>query len=840
LFSGKLLGKINEVIEDCMGDAPAYCSATCPLHIDPKTYIDEIKEGKYEKAIETIRENTIFPGVLGRICAHPCEEECKRNELESALSIKNLKRFAADYDDPVKWDLSKESPTDKKIAVVGAGPAGATAAFELAKKGHEVVVYEALPEVGGMLRVGIPSYRLPADVIDEEYSILEKLGVEIKLNTKVGEDISFAELENNYDSVFIAAGAHKSIMLPLEGSDLDGILPGTDILRKAGLGQDVEIGKKVVVVGGGNVAMDVARTVWRLGAEDINIVCLESKDEMPAHSWEIEDAIEEGINVHCSWGPMRFEGSNGKLEQIRVKKCDRVFDSEGNFNPCYDEDNNMVLEADNVIMAIGQSAETDFVSEEKVNKSRGNKIKVDPVTLQTQKDNIFAGGDVAGRPLLAVEAMAHGRKAAISIDRYLKGEDLYENRDHEGSFDTWLETEIDEDEPKRERVGMRMMPVEDRKGNFDEVELGFSEEQALEEAERCLTCECKLCVKECEFLDEYTEHPKEMLEEILNAPYGSIDIPYYCNLCETCTVHCPKDFELADIFLEIRRDYYQDGEGPLKAHNPITKFHQPLGKSGMFTLTKKDQAVEKTERLFFPGCSLSSYSPEVVTNTYKYLKDVMPGTGFLLRCCAAPTNMLGQTDKFEKMIDELVAEIEKTGAKELITACADCTHNLMNALPDDIEVRTLYSVIAEYGIPEDRKNVAAGRVMSIHDSCTGRHFTDLHDQVRKIASDLGLEIQELEHIRENTRCCGFGGMVVPANPDLATNVMKRRAGETDKEMITYCAACRESMTMVGKPAYHLLEFVFSDQWKEGANGNDNPLKQWFNRWQTKRKVSNVK
>jgi Fe-S oxidoreductase len=561
---------------------------------------------------------------------------------------------------------------------------------------------------------------------------------------------------------------------------------------------------------------------------------------MPAHSWEIEDAIEEGINVHCSWGPMRFEGSNGKLEQIRVKKCDRVFDSEGNFNPCYDEDNNMVLEADNVIMAIGQSAETDFVSEEKVNKSRGNKIKVDPVTLQTQKDNIFAGGDVAGRPLLAVEAMAHGRKAAISIDRYLKGEDLYENRDHEGSFDTWLETEIDEDEPKRERVGMRMMPVEDRKGNFDEVELGFSEEQALEEAERCLTCECKLCVKECEFLDEYTEHPKEMLEEILNAPYGSIDIPYYCNLCETCTVHCPKDFELADIFLEIRRDYYQDGEGPLKAHNPITKFHQPLGKSGMFTLTKKDQAVEKTERLFFPGCSLSSYSPEVVTNTYKYLKDVMPGTGFLLRCCAAPTNMLGQTDKFEKMIDELVAEIEKTGAKELITACADCTHNLMNALPDDIEVRTLYSVIAEYGIPEDRKNVAAGRVMSIHDSCTGRHFTDLHDQVRKIASDLGLEIQELEHIRENTRCCGFGGMVVPANPDLATNVMKRRAGETDKEMITYCAACRESMTMVGKPAYHLLEFVFSDQWKEGANGNDNPLKQWFNRWQTKRKVSNVK
>jgi NADPH-dependent glutamate synthase beta subunit-like oxidoreductase len=673
LFSEKLLEQINEVIEDCMGDAPAYCTATCPLHIDPKTYINEIKEGRYEQSIKTIREKTIFPGVLGRVCAHPCEEECKRNELESALSIKNLKRFASNYDDPARWDLETEASTGKKVAVVGAGPAGATAAYELAKKGHEVVIYEALPVVGGMLRLGIPAYRLPADVIDSEYSILEKMGVEIKLNTKVGEDISFDDLENNYDSVFIAAGAHESIMLPLEGSELDGILPGTDILRKAGLGKDIEIGKKVVVVGGGNVAMDVARTVWRMGAEDIHIVCLESRDEMPAHSWEVEDAVEEGIKVHCSWGPMRFEGEE-RIERIRVKKCNRVFDAEGNFNPCYDEDDNMVLEADNVIMAIGQSADTNFVSEEKINKTRGNKIEVDPLTLQTQKENIFAGGDVAGRPLLAVEAMSHGRKAAISIDRYLNGRDLREDRENEGSFETWLETEIDEDEVKRERTSMRMMPIEDRKGNFEEVELGFSEEEALEEAERCLTCECKMCVKECEFLESYTEYPKEMLQEILDAPYGSVDIPYYCNLCETCTVHCPKEFELADIFLEIRRDYYKDGHGPLKGHNVITKFHQPLGTSGFFTLTQKDPSADKTERLFFPGCSLSSYSPDVVINTYKYIKDVMPGTGFFLRCCGAPTNMVGQEDTFDSMTEELIAEIRSTGAKEIITACADCTH----------------------------------------------------------------------------------------------------------------------------------------------------------------------
>ena len=839
MFSEKLLEQINEVIEDCMGDAPAYCSATCPLHIDPKTYINEIRDGKYEQALDTIREKTIFPGVLGRVCAHPCEEECKRNELESALSIKNLKRFAANYDDPAKWDLETEAATGKKVAVIGAGPAGATAAFELAKKGHQVVIYEALPVVGGMLRVGIPAYRLPADVIDREYSILKKLGVEIKLNTKVGEDISFAELESDFDSIFIAAGAHESIMLPLEGSELDGILPGTDILRKAGIGEEVEIGKKVVVVGGGNVAMDVARTVWRLGAEDIHIVCLESKDEMPAHSWEVEDAVEEGINVHCSWGPMRFEGDES-VERIRVKKCNRVFDSEGNFNPCYDEEDNMVLEADNVIMAIGQSADTEFVSDNVVNKTRGNKIEVDPVTLQTQKENIFAGGDVAGRPLLAVEAMSHGRKAAISIDRYLKGEDLNEDREHEGSFETWLETEIDEDEPRRERTSMRMIPIEERRGNFDEVELGFNEEEALEEAERCLTCECKMCVGECEFLEGYSDYPKEMLQEILDAPYGSIDIPYYCNLCETCTVHCPKEFELADIFLQIRRDYYKDDVGPLKGHNVITKFHQPLGTSGFFTLTKKDPSTEKTERLFFPGCSLSSYSPDVVINTYQYIKDVMPGTGFFLRCCGAPTNMVGQEDNFESMTEELIAEIRSTGAKELITACADCTHTLLNSLPEDINVRTLYSVLDEYGIPDERKNVADGKVISIHDSCTGRHFTDLHDQVRNIAAELGLEIQELEHIREDTRCCGFGGMVVPVNQDLAKKIMERRASETDKEMVTYCAACRESMTMVDKPAFHLLEFIFSDDWQSGANPADNPLKQWYKRWQTKSKAKKLK
>lgn len=838
MLSTELINKMDEIIEDCMGDAPPFCSATCPLHIDARGYIKLINEGKYKEALSLIRETTPFAGILGRVCAHPCEEKCKRQEYETSLSIKNLKRFAADYGDDGNWIPEMENPTGKKVAIIGSGPAGAQAAFELAKKGHEVTIYEALPVVGGMLRVGIPAYRLPEKVIDYEYSILEKMGIEIKLNTRVGKDVQFSELENNYDAVFVAIGAHKSIMLPLEGSDLDGILPGADFLREVSLTGKAKIGKRVVVIGGGNVAMDVARTAWRVGAEEINVVCLESRDEMPAHSWEVEDAEEEGIKVHCSWGPMKFNGKD-KIESVTVKKCTCVFDEEGKFNPRYDENEIWELEADTVIMAIGQKADSSFLPENTdIELGRGDKFKVDPVTLQTNNEKIFAGGDGAGRPLLAIEAMSHGHKAAISIDRYLKGEDLYVDREHEGTFDTWLETEIDEEEPRRERVGIRMLPVEERRGNFKEVEFGFNEAEAKEESERCLQCECKLCVKECIFLDSVCEYPKELFERVKEDPEADIKMPYYCNLCDLCTVHCPKDFELSEIFLQIRRELVEAGKGPLKEHNPVTKFHQPLGVSNFFTLTTGDTKAGYTKRVFFPGCSFSSYAPDVVESTYKYLQEKLPGTGFILRCCAAPTMALGEDDKFERMFQELIDEVRSTGATEIITACPDCTHNIEHHKPEDIKVTPIYDVLAEIGIPEERKGIARGKTISIHDSCTARNYPNIHDSVRKIAGELGLEIQELEYIRENTRCCGFGGMVVPANPDLATKVMARRAAETDKDVVTYCAACRESMMRVDKDAFHILEIVFGD-WKDQANPVDNPLKQWFNRWKTKNKVQKI-
>ncbi|MFN2340147.1 MAG: FAD-dependent oxidoreductase [Halanaerobium sp.] len=576
-----LINQMDEVIDDCLADEEPYCQARCPLNIDVQGYVTLIGEGKYKEALELIRERTIFPGILGRVCAHPCEEECKRGEIEDALSIKNLKRFAADMaDDPENWDLSTAPKTGKKVAIIGAGPAGATAAYDLQKKGHQVDIYEKLPVVGGMLRVGIPAYRLPEDVINEEYSILEKIGVNIHLNTEIGKDIDFEELKADYDAVFAASGSHEAVIIPIDGSELDGVLPGADFLRKAGLNQELSVGKKVVIIGGGNVAMDVARTAWRVGAEEVHVSCLESRDIMPAHSWEIEDAEEEGIIMHPAWGPDKILGDK-KVEGIKLKECTKVFDEDGNFSPSYDEDNTQVIEADNIIFAVGQRSDNSYLEEDNSDLN-----KIDEFTLQTNEAKIFGGGDCIGQPLLAVEAMAHGKKAAKSIDRYLNGADLKEDREKEGAYDCKLEKELTGEEPVRRRVDMRMIPVEERKNNFKEVEVGFNIAEAKGEALRCLECECKECVKDCLMLDQYSESPKELFKRVKNNEVDPL-VYFSCNMCSQCTIACPQDYEMDSIFMAIRKVLVKEnnGESPIEGHKAI-KWHQRLGFSRLFTTTQ--------------------------------------------------------------------------------------------------------------------------------------------------------------------------------------------------------------------------------------------------------------
>jgi NADPH-dependent glutamate synthase beta subunit-like oxidoreductase len=588
-YPKKALDKMQEIVNDCMGDAPPYCEATCPMHTDVKGYVNLIADGKHKEAVNVIREKLFIPRVLGRICAHPCEEQCKREkEFRQPMSIAALKRFAADhYDDEKDWDLKIEPENGKTVAVIGAGPAGAQAALDLRRKGYKVTIYERLPVVGGMMRVGIPEYRLPRHIIDHEYSLLNKIGVEFKMGVEVGKDISFDEIKDKHDAVVIAVGAHKGVVIPIPGHDLDGVLDAVNFLREVSLTRKYDIGKKIVVIGGGNVAIDVARSARRVGAEEVHLVCLESKPEMPAHDWEIEEAEEEGVILHDGFGPEQIIGKDGKVAGFQIKKCTSVFDKDGKFNPQYDENIKETLEVDNVIFAVGQAVDNSFVPEGKLETVRGGRFKADPTTLQTKIEKVFIAGDASGRSVIAIEAMAEGRKAAISVDRYLKGQDMFADRQYEGTYETWLETELKEDVVDLPRIETSKVKPEERIKNFDEVDLGFTEEQAVKEASRCLACECKLCMKECEMLNDYCECPKELFESILKT--GEIDpiIPYSCNMCSQCTLVCPKEFEMKDRFMDIRKQMIKanGGKSPIKGHKAI-EMHQALGFSKLFNTAK--------------------------------------------------------------------------------------------------------------------------------------------------------------------------------------------------------------------------------------------------------------
>lgn len=576
------------VIEDCMGDAPPYCHAACPMHTDVKGYVNLIAEGKHKEAIQLIREKLFLPKSLGRVCAHPCEDQCKRKEVGNAMSIANLKRFVADnYDDEFDWDVSREPDRPEKIAVIGSGPAGAQAALDLRRNGYQVTIFEKHPVVGGMLYVGIPSYRLPREIINAEYSLLHRLGVKIKLTTEVGKDISFEEIQSTFDGVVIAIGAHKGFKLPVNGKDLPGAIQAVDFLREVSLtGTYKGFGKRITVIGGGNVALDSARTAVRLGAEKVHLVCLERDiKEMFAHDWEVRDALEEGVVLHNSWGTDSIQGTD-RVEQITLKKCIQVFDPKGRFNPAYDESCTEVIDTDMVIFAIGQGVDSEFA--EPVEITRGGRFVVDEKTLQTNVRHVFACGDGTGISLMAVEAMAEGRIAAASLHRYLNGLDMRTGRDHERAYRTGLDTSIPADDTNPTRVETRKTDIASRMRTFGEVDLGFSEEEAIEEASRCLKCECRLCVKECLMLQEYSpDCPKKYFKEaLINGDIDAI-VPFSCNMCGTCTLVCPRDFKLQDIFMSMRKELVaaNRGKSPMKGHKAID-MHQLLSFSRPFNTTR--------------------------------------------------------------------------------------------------------------------------------------------------------------------------------------------------------------------------------------------------------------
>lgn len=499
------------------------CRAACPIHVNAQGYIALISMGKFQEALALVREKNPFPGITGRICTHPCEEACRRKEIESPIAIDALKRFVSDYEKEDRIDLPLPEENGRKVAIVGSGPAGLLAAYDLRKKGYSVTIFEALPVAGGMLAVGIPEYRLPRAILNRELQILTRMGVEIKLNTPVGKNPSLQDLKKQgFEAIFIATGAHRSRRLGLEGENSKGVLHAVDFLRKVALGEPVKIGERVLVIGGGNAAIDSARTAHRLGAKSVTLIYRRTRHEMPAQAEEIEEAEREGISIEYLTAPSRLiiqDGEVKAIECLRMKLGDP--DESGRPRPLPIPNSEFIIEAETLIPAISQSPDLSFIGDQDGLKvTSWGTIEVDPLTLETNLKGIFAGGDVVTGPQTYIDAMASGRKAAISIDRYLRGEDLRKDREEEGPQKDYVLIDLEGFE-YRPRAQMRVLPLENRK-SFDEVNLGLTEEDAIREAERCLQCggcsECMECLKACEA--KAIDH--QMKDEPLQIQVGSI------------------------------------------------------------------------------------------------------------------------------------------------------------------------------------------------------------------------------------------------------------------------------------------------------------------------------
>jgi len=466
----------------CEGLVSAPCTHTCPAGVDAPRYIRFIAQGKPSEAVAVIREKIPFPSVCGYVCIHPCEAKCRRELLDEAIGIRVLKRFAVDNDNGMwKQNSRMASSTDKKVAIVGSGPAGLTAAFYLAKLGHKVTVFEALPEVGGMMRVAIPDYRLPKDVLTKDIKEIEAVGVDIRTKTKIESTDDL--FEQGYNAVFLAMGAHQGLKIGVKGEDSPGVMDCVSFLREVSLGKKVEVGEGVAVIGGGNAAIDSARTALRLGAKEVTIVYRRTKDEMPAATEEIEGAIEEGVKIRFLAAPLSIRQKNGRLEL----ECNSMqlgdIDVSGRPRPEPIEGSEFVMDFDTIIAAIGQRPEVP--SRFDLSLGRGNAIVVDPDTLATDKEGVFAGGDVVKGPASVIEAIAHGRIAATSIDKYLGGE---------GDIEETLAPPEEAMKPLEEaeeemRVEIPAPPTKERIKNFGNVELSLSQKMAIKEAERCLRCD---------------------------------------------------------------------------------------------------------------------------------------------------------------------------------------------------------------------------------------------------------------------------------------------------------------------------------------------------------------
>lgn len=550
------------------------CQWGCPVRTDARGYVVAIADGRYLDAYKIARAENPFASICGRVCGAPCEVECRRGSIDEPVTIRSLKRFvteqfgveAGNPASTIQFSSARKDVNNPKsgtkIAIIGSGVAGMTAAHDLTLLGYKVIVFESQSIAGGMLTTGVPIYRLPRELVQMEIDAILGMGVELRLNTTVGKDITIPQMrEEGFEAILIAAGLQRGREIKIEGIDAEGVVGGIDFLKHVNLGKEVHIGEKVVVIGGGSVAFDVARTAvrpkgtryraevqdfyeaadssrmaLRSGAKEVHLVCLESRDEMPADEIEIHEGVEEGIELHTSRGPLKIVTENGKVKGLATRKVKSVFDENGRFNPTFEEEPGEVIPANTIILSIGQSADHGFLKDiPELELSGGGLIEIDPLTKRTNVPYIFAAGDVADGAKLFINAVASGQRAAVSIDEYLRGNTLAEERN--GLFELPVLHQMYDGYLQLDRTNPPVIDAHERVSSTEIIEKNFEESVACEQGARCLKCQidtifngelcimCNGCVDVCPTyclalvpLSQIVIEPK--LEELFTQRYG--------------------------------------------------------------------------------------------------------------------------------------------------------------------------------------------------------------------------------------------------------------------------------------------------------------------------------